>query len=199
VSTLLESFRQGGPLMVPLAGLCVAISFWLAVLYPRLRGMRAAAPRLLRWLESADGDLRVRDWATRRRGPLARILRHGTGGRTGDEVRSRMAEARDAEIPKFERELGVLKAMVAAAPLLGLLGTVRGMIETFWVLSTRGVSSLNLLSSGISEALLTTQVGLIVALPGLVGAHAVRRRLEEVEVLLDRLATRLAMHPGGEA
>ena len=81
--------------------------------------------------------------------------------------------------------------MVAAAPLLGLLGTVKGMIAGFFILSTRGAASIDLLSHGISEALVTTQVGLVVALPGFAGAYAIARRLRELEVTLDRFESHL--------
>jgi biopolymer transport protein ExbB len=86
----------------------------------------------------------------------------------------------------------VLDGLVAAAPLLGLLGTVMGMIATFSTLSGRGTASMELLSGGISEALITTQVGLVVALPGLLAAHAVGRRVADLDAALDRIGLRLA-------
>ena len=86
----------------------------------------------------------------------------------------------------------------AAAPLVGLLGTVKGMIGTFVGLSARGSAMMDLLSSGVSEALVTTQVGLIVALPGLVGLHAIRRKIARLETELDRIGSRLVSVAGGE-
>ena len=87
--------------------------------------------------------------------------------------------------------------MVAAAPLLGLLGTVKGMIAGFFILSTRGAASIDLLSHGISEALVTTQVGLVVALPGFAGAYAIARRLRELDVQLDRFESHLMISLSG--
>jgi len=77
----------------------------------------------------------------------------------------------------YERDLTILRALVACSPLLGLLGTVKGMIATFAVLGTRGTATMDVLSAGISEALITTHVGLVVAIPGLIGAHASATRL----------------------
>jgi biopolymer transport protein ExbB len=195
---MLDSFRAGGPVMIPLAAICLAFSFWVAVLYPRLLRIRLAAPRVLDLLENGDGIARVRAWAGEHRGPLARMLGHAlAGGHAPCEIEGRLLEARRVELPRYERELTVLRALVAAAPLLGLLGTVKGMVDTFFVLSTHGVGSLEQLSGGISEALVTTQVGLIVAVPGLIGAHAIARRLEQLRTILDRLAARLTLAASG--
>ncbi len=76
----------------------------------------------------------------------------------------------------LERYLGVLSVSAAAAPLLGLLGTVTGMIHTFRLITMFGTGDARLLSGGISEALVTTEAGLMVAIPALlVHAWCVRR------------------------
>jgi biopolymer transport protein ExbB len=198
VNAILEALNAGGPLMVPLAVLCLAISFWVASLYPRLRRATLSAPALLRCI---DGDSRkaalraVREADGARPGPLGRILAFALAGSYDEsEIRTRIREARRSETARFAREAQLLRAMVAAAPLLGLLGTVKGMIETFWGLSVRGGGAMELFSSGISEALLTTQMGLIVAVPGLIGLHAVLRRLEELENAIDQAESRLVLH-----
>ncbi len=88
-------------------------------------------------------------------------------------------QCRSAEIGPFQQAFLPLAALVAAAPLVGLLGTVLGMIATFTGVAGQGAST-HLVADGISQALITTQVGLIVALPGSFGlAHLcqLRRRL----------------------
>jgi biopolymer transport protein ExbB len=204
MSGLLETLRAGGPLMVPLGALCLAISFWVAALYPRLRRASASAPAILEGLSRGSREDVLRAAAPKGGkdpGALARIvsfaLRPGAGGPA--ETRARLREARQAELPRYEREVTVLSAMVAAAPLVGLLGTVKGMIETFWWLSTRGGATMELLSVGVSEALVTTQVGLIVAVPGLVGLFAVRRRLARIEAMIDLVESRLVSGGFAEA
>ncbi|GAB4295378.1 MAG: hypothetical protein Kow0090_10280 [Myxococcota bacterium] len=77
------------------------------------------------------------------------------------------AKASDKELA---RHLGAIASLTAVAPLLGLLGTVSGMIETFEVISGAGGGDIASLSSGISKALITTEAGLIIAIPGLFAA-----------------------------
>jgi hypothetical protein len=79
------------------------------------------------------------------------------------------------ELPRLQRSLGLLATLAGIAPLLGLLGTVSGMIATFATISQLGTGNPRLLSGGISQALITTQLGLIVAIPLLL-AHAWLRR-----------------------
>jgi biopolymer transport protein ExbB len=97
----------------------------------------------------------------------------------------------------YEQQLSILRALVACSPLLGLLGTVKGMITTFIALGGRGVASMDMLSVGISEALITTQVGLVVAIPGLVGSHASARLIFYLRNALDRLCIHRAMEHTG--
>ena len=98
------------------------------------------------------------------------------------------------ELQPYTRDLRILRAFVAAAPLIGLLGTVKGMIATFITLSGHGNTSMELLSSGISEALITTQVGLVIAIPGLIGVHASARKLSHVQNLFDRCLLHAELH-----
>ena len=195
MNALVDYWLAGGPLMIPLAVLCFAMWLCIVVLYPKLQSATTAAsgvPELLHGLRAESVTLRVKEWAAAHPGPVARVAEYATSaGLEPGMIRDRLAEGRLAEIPPFQHELTILKAMVAAAPLLGLLGTVKGMIATFSVLSTRGTASMELLSAGISEALVTTQVGLVVALPGLVGAYAISRRLAGLEAAFDCLESHL--------
>jgi biopolymer transport protein ExbB len=182
--------------MWTLAALAFGTWYWMIALHLRLR----------RTAGRCDIDAYLRSLASRaREGPpsdelvagapvalrriLSRLARAG-----GDPARARAAadEAASAELAPLERELGVLRAMVVAAPLMGLLGTVTGMIATFAALAGHGSTSTELLSEGVSEALVTTQAGLVVALPGVFGASIMRRRIDEVGLALDRALSHLA-------
>lgn len=89
-----------------------------------------------------------------------------------DELRERMADVGRVELYKMERRLVVLDAIVTIAPLLGLLGTVTGIIRSFNVLAAlEGLASPQALSIGIAEALITTAAGLIVAIPAMAVYH----------------------------
>ena len=77
------------------------------------------------------------------------------------------------------RRMGMIRACILAAPLIGLFGTVTGMIETFESIMRGGY--LGEMSAGISKALLTTQYGLAIAVPGLIGESVLKRRLDKLQ------------------
>ena len=104
-----------------------------------------------------------------------------------DEVHSRFSEVFASRLPFFERRLIFLNTLVATAPLLGLLGTVMGMLMTFKGLSVGGGKLVDVVASGISEALITTEMGLLIAVPGYFMAYAIKRRKDEYEAFLVRL------------
>ncbi len=87
----------------------------------------------------------------------------------------------------YERDMSVLQALVTASPLLGLLGTVMGMISTFNALAYKSAGMTELMASGISQALITTKFGLVVALPGLFGLSVIRRQFKTQQTLLSSL------------
>ena len=92
----------------------------------------------------------------------------------------------------------LLAAMTAAAPLLGLLGTVMGMVATFRAVSGAGGHTAIEVSSGISRALITTQIGLVAAIPGLFGLSRVQRLHDQARVRLAALRTHLLLALNGD-
>lgn len=88
--------------------------------------------------------------------------------RSYEEVESAFHEVQADEIPPIDRDLKFIQIAVAAAPLWGLLGTVTGMLTTFSGLAkgSGGEGTMNVIAGGISEALITTETGLVIALPG---------------------------------
>jgi biopolymer transport protein ExbB len=89
------------------------------------------------------------------------------------------------ERPLLRRHLAVIGVLASIAPLLGLLGTVTGMMATFDVIALFGTGNARAMAGGISEALLTTQSGLLVAIPGLYMSIYLNRRAERLEDQLD--------------
>ena len=83
--------------------------------------------------------------------------------------------------PLIWKHLTEINVLAAAAPLLGLLGTVSGMIETFEVVQLYGTGNAHALAAGISEALITTQTGLLVAIPGLFAGYTLRRQSRKLQ------------------
>jgi biopolymer transport protein ExbB len=97
-----------------------------------------------------------------------------------ETLESILQEAILRELPRVERGLPVLAILGAVAPLLGLLGTVTGMIETFQTITLFGTGDPKLMSGGISEALVTTEVGLMIAIPVMLCHTYLSRRAEAI-------------------
>jgi biopolymer transport protein ExbB len=126
----------------------------------RARGFHSVSePKWRRWI----------DHPAERRGPVGQLLDFVTGGRSIQETTHFFDQLRATEMVPFERDLKVMKICVSAAPLVGLLGTVGGMLATFGALSAGGGGdeTMVMVADGISEALITTETGLVVAIPSL--------------------------------
>lgn len=126
-----------------------------------------------------------------RRGPIGKLLDYVTGVDSLNQTSVLFEELRTTEIVPFERDLRVMMICVSAAPLLGLLGTVTGMLSTFGALASGsgGEKTMGLVAEGISEALITTETGLIIALPGLFFQYLLSRKLERYRIFLAHLET----------
>ena len=124
-----------------------------------------------------------------RRGPIGILLDDATSGKDPQETSVIFDDLRATEIVPFERDLRVMKVCVSAAPLLGLLGTVTGMLATFGALATGagGEETMGLVAEGISEALITTETGLVIAIPGLFFSYHLTRQHDKYKALLAHL------------
>lgn len=155
----------------------------------------------------ATGFTRVRERTWRRwidvpeerRGPIGHLLDFVTAGTSLEDVARRFRQVRATEVAPFERDLKVMKVCVGAAPLLGLLGTVTGMLATFGALAhgSGGDETMRMISAGISEALITTETGLVVALPGVFFLHHLRRKHERLQAFLAHVETVCLQHRHG--
>ncbi|KMY67787.1 hypothetical protein AAU61_07880 [Desulfocarbo indianensis] len=173
-----ELVQAGGPVMWPL----MALSLWLwSLVLAKLFWLWEAGregldlPQAVEHLQS--GKL------PRPRGPRGRALAVFMGLRCGrtknDLLWWEVAVRRQA--PVLWRHVNTVLVLSAVAPLLGLLGTVSGMIDTFQVIRFFGTSNAQALSAGISQALITTQTGLLVAIPGLFAGYFLRRQVREMQ------------------
>jgi biopolymer transport protein ExbB len=115
------------------------------------------------------------------------FLREFLARRSGDPALDRriLHQVNLRRRPALRRHLSMIAALASVAPILGLLGTVLGMVETFNVISVFGTGNANALAGGISVALVTTQTGLVVAIPGLLFAGTLFRRARRLETRLD--------------
>jgi biopolymer transport protein ExbB len=169
-----------------------AAALGLVLTFERLRYLvhtrrSPALIRRVRALLEADRTADARRAAAASRGPTARVLLAGVEAHGGSQAEreTAMESALLAEAPRIERSLSLLGALAAVAPLLGLLGTVSGMIATFNTISAAGTSDPQLLSGGISEALITTELGLMVAIPMLLVHAWLLRWVERREAMLE--------------
>lgn len=178
----LEIWKSGGWVMVPL--------FLLALL------IYTNGIQLLLFLGKGNIELgQEDDWdrwirepknATGRVGEIIRYTQENVS--TSNHIRNRFEEIRQTMLHNIERRLTFLTTLVAAAPLMGLLGTVIGMLGTFAAISSGGGSETAAkVAEGISEALITTQTGLFIALPGLFLTLIIRRRKHAIEAALARI------------
>lgn len=110
------------------------------------------------------------------------------------DIEGRFREVEAAKIPDVDRKLAFLNVVVVSAPLFGLLGTVLGMLLTFKAIGVGGGSASDVIAKGISEALVATQTGMMVAIPGLLMAHIVKRWRNEYVAFLARLESVTLRH-----
>lgn len=190
---MLNVIVLGGPVMIPLL-LCSVFALAISIerLWYLLRG-RIDTEDLMEDIRLAleQGKvLEAMQIAKRSRGPVAAVLAAGIAyyDRGKEEIQTHMEVVGREEIFKMERRLSALDTIITIAPLLGILGTVTGIIDSFNVLAgLEGVSNHALLAMGIAEALITTAAGLIIAIP----ASAVYSYLN---TLIDRNTTAMSKH-----
>lgn len=191
-----------GGWVMPFIVICSVLALAIAIeRHFALDRNKIAPPHLLanvwRQLKSADLDAQ-RLKSLRQGSPLGAILAAGLANRHQgrDVMRESIREAAAHVIHRLERFLNALGTIAAITPLLGLLGTVMGMISVFAEITTHGTGNANALAGGISEALLTTAAGLAVAIPSLVMHRHYTARIESIVVDLEREAIKLvdALH-----
>ena len=195
MSGVLITLAKGGPVMVPLAvcsllGLTVMIERFLALRRADRGGaeLLAQVRRAYRAGDGAEALARCEEVG----GPVARVLAAGLRAHLlGAPLESAMEEQALAEQPFLNRRVAVLDTIVTLAPLLGLLGTVLGMIAAFQIISVSGTGHPAGITGGVAEALISTAAGLTVAIFCLVGYNWCRDRIRQITEELELRATQL--------
>ena len=196
---IIQIFQKGGPIMYPLLFLGIlAIAFIIERLYS-LSSRKTFPVRKLEEISFYLQEGRFAEAITIAKNAnsvattlVAGVLEAYIRGRKDEQQLKTVAEeiAR-AEIPKLEGYINAIGAIAAIAPLLGFLGTVVGMIQVFEALSVEGLSNPQVLSSGISQALITTAFGLSIAIPTLASYWYFRSKLSFIVSQMENLATEL--------
>lgn len=189
-----DRLRDGGLTMIPLLLTAVAslvLVVWKTISLRDVRGLDPAAVADLSTLLREQDATAARERLASVPDPLRTLLEGAVAHPHADaeELEELMHERMLGLIPRLDRHLGTLAVLGGIAPLLGLLGTVTGMIHTFELVTLFGSGNERILSQGISEALVTTMSGLMIAVPVLL-AHAFLSR--RVRVILGELEQSIA-------
>jgi len=190
---VIDFLISGGPVMIPI-GLASVIG--LAVFFERLfalqrtrvipHGFVVEVRELLKQHRFPDATTLCRKSGT----AVARVVEVAINseGKARRAIKERVEEVGRREAAELERYSQVLGTVANVSPLLGLLGTVWGMIVTFRVIEQQGVGVVNALAGGISQALITTLAGLSVAIPAVIAYRWVLARVDSLVLELEEVA-----------
>lgn len=188
---MLDIFEKGGFLMYPIfvCSLIAITIFFERMFY--LKSIKTKSKRFVLRVKNLvkKGSIELAISACRKSPtPISQIMLSGLMkfGRGRDEMKEAIEDTANQEIPVLERNLSTLSTIGNITPLLGLLGTVFGMVKAFNVIAVMGVGKPEALAGGISEALLTTAFGLSIAIPTIVVynylSHRVDKLIRDMEI-----------------
>ncbi|KAJ0345776.1 hypothetical protein COL154_013928 [Colletotrichum chrysophilum] len=193
---MLELFISGGCLMLPVTACSIIAIAIIAERLWSLQKKRIAPPELInqiwQWLKYNQVD-NNRIKALQTNSPLGQVLAAGLVNRNSSrEVTKESIEDTGRHVTlSLERNLNTLGTIAAISPLLGLLGTVIGMIQVFTVITSQGVGNPETLAGGISVALITTATGLFVAIPSVIFYRYFRGKVNGLVVDMEQQAMKL--------
>ena len=191
-----EIVRAGGPLMWPII-LCSVIALGIVVeriwtLQPSRVMPPGLLPKIWQLVEGGQVTDKVIA-ALEQNSPLGRVLAAGLANRHRPRalMMERLEDTGRHVVHELERFLNTLGTIAGVSPLLGLLGTVTGIINAFNAITSQGVGDPRVLSGGIGEALITTAAGLIVAIPALVAHRYLRGKVDSLVIDMEKEAMKL--------
>lgn len=183
----IELWLSGGWAMIPLAINALILFGVGSQVWIRLKGKGFRGFRRSEWGR----------WITEpseRKGPIGALIGFAMEAADLKDLSVRFGEVHATELAPFNRDLKFMRRAVSTAPLLGLLGTVTGMLGTFEALAlgSGGQKTMDLVAGGISEALITTETGLVIALPGVFLQFHLARQRDKYDAFLAHLETACA-------
>lgn len=192
-----ELIDKGGPLMIALI-ICSTLA--LAIVIERLICLRHS--RIMRIDVLKEIEIAVKkhdipaalDWSRSVNAPMLKIAEVAliNADKSKEDLKNYLEEAGRMEVPVLERFLTILHTIAVICPLLGLLGTVTGMIKVFNTIVTEGTGNASVLAGGISEALITTATGLSIAIPTLIFFNVFSKKVDNLVVEMEHHAVTLA-------
>ncbi len=200
--TLWLHLQRGGLWVIPIVLFALFASIAAAAKGVWLYRLPPLLPAITERVQAAQGsEESLRTLTEQVQGPQAELLRIALASSTREERDDRLYAALLQQRNRLERWLGGIAMTASVAPLLGLLGTVSGMIATFKAMTLFGSGDPNVVSGGIAEALITTELGLVVAIPALLAHALMSRRVKSYFAQLENDAVHLSQLPirAGEA
>jgi len=195
-----DYLKQGGWIMIPLV--VVSVVMWTMILdrvrlFRQCRRGDLSRAQMIDVLISGDGAL-LNEFQESQ-GLRSTLLRGYLLERSGHAALDKeIAQQCAMKLRRgLDSRIAVIGVLAGIAPLLGLLGTVLGMIETFDVISVFGTGNARAMAGGISVAMITTQAGLLVAIPGLLMSNRLRRSSDQLKNVVDESAALMMRHITG--
>jgi biopolymer transport protein ExbB len=191
---MLKYFLAGGPIMYPLlACSIIALSvilerliFWLK---EDMKRDRKLVKQVLEFARYGDWEA-IKEAVQGSKDTIVRVLVAGILHREFNMSKAMEAAASD-EIKRMRKFLNVLDTIITVAPLLGILGTVTGIIQSFQMLGEAGIENPQAVTAGIAQALITTAAGLIIAIPSLFACNYFNSKIQNTTVDIEKYATSL--------
>lgn len=193
---MFEIVKAGGPVMVPIIlASIIAAAIFLERLWT-LQQRRVLPGELTEKVWKLVEQRQIQDKhiaALQQNSPLGKILAAGLANRNRERsiIKEAIEDTGRHVVHELERFIGTLGTIASVSPLLGLLGTVVGMIRTFNAIQTQGVGNPAALGGGIAEALITTAAGLTVAIPALLAYKYLRGRVESLVIQMEKESIKL--------
>ena len=192
--TFIEIFKNGGPVMWPLLACSIIVLtviiervlFWIWI--EKLRN-RKLMDEILAIAEEGDWQI-IREKTKGCRDYVIRVLTVGIMHREYDMIKAMEAESQ-VTIKKMSKYMSILDTMITVAPLLGIFGTVLGIISSFKMLGTSGIADPKLVTAGIAQALITTASGLGISIITVFPYNYFNSRIENSIHIMEKYATSL--------
>ncbi len=180
IETIWFSIQKGGPVMLPL--IVVSVWMWHLIALKVMWVFRVRRNRL-EMSQSIACITEEKPAGLSDLGPKGKALAYFLKNRRFDPKSDRILweTAVHRQVFPLNQHMSAILVLAAVAPLLGLLGTVTGMVDTFRVIGMAGTGNPQALASGIEEALITTQTGLLIAIPGLLVGQTLRKQIKNVQ------------------
>jgi len=200
-----EIVRAGGPLMWPIILCSIVAAAIILERFWTLQDKRVVPPELTQRVRQLIDANQVNDKviaALEQNSALGKLLASALANRhrSREFIMDRLEDSGRHIVHELERFLSTLGTIAGVSPLLGLLGTVTGIIKSFNAIQAGGMGDPRALSGGIAEALIATAAGLCVAIPALIGYRVLRSKVERIAVEMEKNAMRIvdaieATHP----